>query len=291
MNRTRKSASSLLGAFALSLFAVTAFGQATLTLTFEGMDSHIGKPFELRVVDASTGREVDRVSIPEIDASAFDISISEIPLGTSYQIDYYADANGNGRYDAPPTDHAWRVELTDLQGDLSLILVHSLDFVDIAWPPRFDGAIEDEEYASEMTDTGTGMSVFWQHDGSTLYVGLEAPGTGWLSIGFGPERRMEGANIVIASITDGALTIEDHYGNTPTSHRADDIDHVIRAAGSESDGRSIVEFAIPLDSGDDEDKALAPGDEVVIILAYHASSDRLTMRHTARSTSSIVLAE
>ena len=95
MNRTRKSASSLLGAFALSLFAVTAFGQATLTLTFEGMDSHIGKPFELRVVDASTGREVDRVSIPEIDASAFDISISEIPLGTSYQIDYYADANGN----------------------------------------------------------------------------------------------------------------------------------------------------------------------------------------------------
>jgi len=85
------------------------------------------------------------------------------------------------------------------------------------------------------------------------------------------------------------LTIEDHYGHTQTSHRRDDVDHVVQAAGSESDGRSTVEFAIPLDSEDDQDKALEPGTEVVIILAYHRSNDGLTARHSERSTTTIRL--
>ena len=289
MNRSRTTVSILLGAAALSLFAVAALGQATVIVTFEDMDPHVGQAFELRIVDAATGREVDRVSVPEVVAPTFDISVSEVPLGVTYRIDFYADANANGRYDAPPADHAWRIELPDLQADTSIAFVHDLDFVDIRWAPYLDGTIEDGEYASEMIDAATAMSVFWQHDGILLYVGLEAPGTGWLSIGFGPERRMQGANILIAAIADGTLTIEDHYGHTQTSHRTDEVDHVIQAAGSEADGRSIVEFAIPLDSGDGEDAALAPGDEVAIILAYHGSNDSLIARHTKRSTSSIVL--
>jgi len=289
MNRSRTTVSILLGAAALSLFAVAALGQATVIVTFEDMDPHVGQAFELRIVDAATGREVDRVSVPEVVAPTFDISVSEVPLGVTYRIDFYADANANGRYDAPPADHAWRIELPDLQADTSIAFVHDLDFVDIRWAPYLDGTIEDGEYASETIDAATAMSVFWQHDGILLYVGLEAPGTGWLSIGFGPERRMQGANILIAAIADGTLTIEDHYGHTQTSHRTDEVDHVIQAAGSEADGRSIVEFAIPLDSGDGEDAALAPGDEVAIILAYHGSNDSLIARHTKRSTSSIVL--
>jgi len=289
MNRSRTTVSILLGAAALSLFAVAALGQATVIVTFEDMDPHVGQAFELRIVDAATGREVDRVSVPEVVAPTFDLSVSEVPLGVTYRIDFYADANGNARYDAPPADHAWRIELPDLQADTSIAFVHDLDFVDIRWAPYLDGTIEDGEYASETIDAATAMSVFWQHDGILLYVGLEAPGTGWLSIGFGPERRMQGANILIAAIADGTLTIEDHYGHTQTSHRTDEVDHVIQAAGSEADGRSIVEFAIPLDSGDGEDAALAPGDEVAIILAYHGSNDSLIARHTKRSTSSIVL--
>ena len=289
MKPTRRMAAAAVAAAVWTLWTLAAVGQATLTITFEAMDPHIGQAFALRVVERPSGREVARFAIPEIAATTFDLEVADLALGASYRIDFYADLSGNGRYDAPPIDHAWRLEVADIQGDTTLSFAHTTEFIDIAWPPAFDGMIGENEYAARMIDPETAMAVHWQHDGSMLYVGLEAPGTGWLSIGFEPERRMQGANIVIASIDDGVLTIEDHYGHTQTSHRRDDVDHVVQAAGSESDGRSTVEFAIPLDSEDDQDKALEPGTEVVIILAYHRSNDGLTARHSERSTTTIRL--
>lgn len=273
------------------VLSVAALGQATLTMLFREMDPHVGQRFELRVVEQDTGLEIVRFSVPEIVSPAFDLEIADLRIGVSYRIDFYADASGNGIYDAPPADHAWRMVFPDVQEDATLTFTHNVDFTDIAWPPYLDGRIDDLEYRNGMIDADTGMSVHWQNDGSILYIGLDAPGTGWLSIGFGPERQMQGANIVIAAIVDGELVIEDHYGNAPTSHRRDDVGHVIQAAGSEAKGRSTVELAIPLASGDEQDAELEPGSEVVIILAYHRASDRLTMRHTARSTASIHLDE
>jgi len=271
--------------------SVAAFGQATLAMAFRGMESHVGQLFELRVVEEDTGREIARFSVPEIASPEFDLEIADLRLGASYRIDFYADASGNGIYDAPPADQAWRIALPDVQENTSLTFIPNVDFTDIAWPPHLDGRIADREYRNGMIDVETGMSVHWQNDRSTLYVGLVSPGTGWLSIGFGPVRQMQGADIVIAAIDNGELVIEDHYGNAPTSHRADDVDHVIQAAGSEADGRSVLEFAIPLASGDEQDVELEPGSDVVIILAYHGTNDRLTTLHTARSTASILLDE
>lgn len=290
MSRKRSIAMSGIAATLLIVFSTIAFGQTALTMMFQEMDPHVGQRFELRIIEEASGREIARFTVAEIMA-AFDLEISDLQLGTSYRIDFYSDMNGNGRYDAPPTDHAWRVEVPELQGDAEFTFTHNVEFTDIAWPPSLDGQIGELEYRNEMTDAATGMTVHWQNDGSTLYVGLVSPGTGWLSIGFGPERQMQGANILIAAIDNGELVIEDHYGNAPTSHRRDAVDHVIQAAGSETEGQSILEFAIPLTSGDDQDRALEPGTEVAIILAYHDSNDRLMMRHTKRSTSSILLDE
>jgi len=291
MMRNRIPHLSAAAAVLLVALSAAAYGQSTLTIMFRGMDPHVGQLFELRVVEEDTGREIARFSVPEIASPEFDLEIADLRLGASYRIDFYADASGNGIYDAPPVDHAWRIALPDVQGNTSLTFTHNLDFIDIAWPPYLDGRIAELGYRNGMTDAETGMSVHWQSDGSVLYVGLVSPGTGWLAIGFGPERQMQGANIVIAAIEDGNLVIEDHYGNAPTSHRRDDVDHVIQAAGSEADGRSTVEFAIPLASGDEQDVQLEPGSEVVIILAYHGTNDRLTTKHTARAVASIVLDE
>ncbi len=291
MNRTYLARILAVAAVLSVVIGVLAVGQATLTLAFREMDPHLGQAFSLRVVEEPSGREVFRVSIPEIAAAMFDLEIGDLAFDTPYRVDFYADHNGNGMYDAPPVDHAWRVELTGFQADTIVPIQHNTDFTDIGWPPQINGTIEPLEYDGMLDDPATGMSVYWEHDATMLYVALTAPGTGWLSIGFEPERMMQGANIVIGAITDETLSIEDHYGNAPTSHRKDDVDHIVQAAGREIDGESILEFAIPLDSKDSQDKTLLPGREIVVILAYHSSSDRLTSRHTARSTVSLALAE
>ncbi len=289
MNRMRRLGAGAIAATFLLVLSIAAFGQATLTLEFREMGPHVGQLFELRVVEIDTGREIARYAISEIEGASFDFEVPDLVIGASYRIDFYADANGNGLYDAPPADHAWRVEFPDVQGDATLTFIHNVDFSDIEWPPQIDGTIGESEYRNSMTDSATGMSVSWQNDGSILYVGLVAPGTGWLSIGFEPERQMQGADIIIGAVSGDQLVIEDHYGNAPTSHRKDTVDHIIQAAGSESNGETILEFAIPLDSGDSQDKTLVAGSRITIILAYHASNDRLTARHTERSATSITL--
>lgn len=278
-----------LAILALALTAFSAFANVTLDLMFQEMDPHLGQAFFLRVVDLNTQQEVTRLSIPAIPSGAFDVEIPGLTEGDSYRIDYFVDFNENGTYDAPPIDHAWRIELPSVQADGSLPVLHNTMFTAIGWPPLIDGVIEETEYANTMLDEATGMSVFWTSDDTTLYIGLVSPGTGWLSIGFDPERQMQGADIIIANIEDGVLTIEDHYGNAPTSHRKDTNDDVLSAAGSERDGTSFLEFSIPLNSGDEQDKALEPGTEVVVILAYHSSNDSLRARHSKRSTASIQL--
>ncbi|MCH7858808.1 MAG: T9SS type A sorting domain-containing protein [Candidatus Marinimicrobia bacterium] len=109
--------------------------EGTLTLDLTGMTPHLGQLFELRVVDQSDGSEVGQVRVDSIDTLDFSVSVPGLAIGGSYNVDFYADLNGNGVYDAPGADHAWRLVLTNVQGDTTLAFAHNTDnFVDIAWP-------------------------------------------------------------------------------------------------------------------------------------------------------------
>ncbi len=145
--------------------------------------------------------------------------------------------------------------------------------------PTVDGAVGEEEYPHVVA--AAGVEFHWMN-GTVLFFGaLVSPGTGWVAVGFDPEYRMEGANIVFAWVTDGEVTVEDHYGTGPTSHGRDFVPHILLYAGTEAGGSTTVEFVIPLNSGDPQDKLLERGKSHTVILAYHRSSDGFR-RHTAR---------
>ncbi len=52
---------------------------------------------------------------------------------------------------------------------------------------------------------------------------------------------------------------------------------------------TVIEFAIPLDSGDQFDKALKPGKTYNIIVSYHQTSDSFSVLHTRRGSGQITL--
>lgn len=279
----------LLGLLGAVIATAIVWGQGTVTLVFSGMDPHLGQQFELRIVNKGTGVELERITVPEIPVPEFELSFAVLEEGASYQIDFYADHSGNGCYDTPPTDHAWQLELNAVSGDTTLSFTHNTDFTDIAWPPAIDGMIGDKEYHHTLSDSATGITVNWQNDASYLHVGLVSPGTGWVAIGFAPEQRMKGANIIIGAVKDGELLMQDHFGTAPTSHREDSTSQIVQAAGTEADGKTVIEFVIPLQSNDPSDKPLQLGQTVSVILAYHASSDSFSTRHSKRTTTQITL--
>ena len=155
---------------------------------------------------------------------------------------------------------------------------------DIAY--AIDGVIVTGEYPHKTTIAG--VDIYWANDDQRLRIGLVAPGTGYVSIGLDPERQMEGANIIIAAMHAGELTIRDDYGHEPLAHIEDTVrggqDNIIDAAGNEWPDQTVVEFIIPLDSGDAMDKPLVAGHEYTILVAYHSMLDSFSNRHTRRGS-------
>jgi len=105
-----------------------------LTVNFLAMSPHLGQLFELRVVRQDNQVEIGRVSIPSVLVPDFTVYIPEFELNHGYNIDFYADHNGNGIYDSPPTDHAWRLSFNSSTGDVIQDFTHNTNFTDIQWP-------------------------------------------------------------------------------------------------------------------------------------------------------------
>ena len=136
----RMTVNNVLGDTTLSFAHNTSFTDImwpsyVFTLALTGMTPHLGQLFELRVVDESYNSEVGRVRVSSIDTADFSVSVPDLEVGGSYNIDFYADFNGDGRYDAPGTDHAWRMTLDNASGDTTLAFAHNTTFTDIMWPP------------------------------------------------------------------------------------------------------------------------------------------------------------
>jgi hypothetical protein len=162
---------------------------------------------------------------------------------------------------------------------------------EVEGPFATDGVIVAGEYAHFVD--ADGFQVHWSNDSEVLRVAMVSPGLGYAAIGFDPENRMQGANIILGAVTDGQTTWRDDYGTGTMSHTADvtrgGTDDVIEAAGRERNGYTIFEFVIPLDSGDPMDKPLLPGETYKILVAYQATSDNFNLKHTRGGTGDIRL--
>jgi len=119
--------------YAMLLTPMLVFGQHKLTLNFKGMTPHIGQLMEIRIVEIDRSLEVGRTKAV-IGLDEFSVDLYVLMPGKSYQVDFYADFSFNGSYDAPPTDHAWRLTTGQVNDDTELDFTHNITFTDIDFP-------------------------------------------------------------------------------------------------------------------------------------------------------------
>lgn len=154
-----------------------------------------------------------------------------------------------------------------------------------------DGTIGANEYKGFYSETATGMTIHWEHDGINIYVALESPGTGWVGIVFGLSGvGMKDGNVIIGYVdASGEIFLEDNFGTGPVSHKADislgGSDNIVSKAGSEVGGKTIIEFVFPLDSGDQYDQSFSPGGTYGFDVAYQQTADDVIAYHTKHSAS------
>jgi len=106
----------------------------TLTINLNAMTPHVGQTGWLLVTDDDSGEEIERSS-GTIEEN-FTLKVPGIVAGHSYTVEIFADHNANGYYDAPPADHAWRMEIEDASSSEVLDFTHNTEFTDIEWEHR-----------------------------------------------------------------------------------------------------------------------------------------------------------
>ena len=119
-----------------------------LRVRFSGMTPHVGQMLTLYVRDLASGAYLDTIMVGSIEDADFDVESHVVETGTSYMVDFYADLNGNGSYDTPPTDHAWRLESGAAMGDVELEFTHNTDFTDIFETTGLVNRNEDQHWLS-----------------------------------------------------------------------------------------------------------------------------------------------
>jgi hypothetical protein len=110
------------------------------TLQATGMTPHLGQAFVVAVFKRSAAPADDALvgvyRLDAVPAASFSIRIPGIiAAGENYWVDLHADLNGNGRYDAPPADHAWRIVQSSTASGLAVAFAHDTAFTDVSLPP------------------------------------------------------------------------------------------------------------------------------------------------------------
>jgi len=115
-------------------FTGSLWAQHKLQIQFSNFGQDVGRAFFIRAVDLGTGSEVGREMLNSIPAADFNMDLWVLINGHSYRLDFFADFNQNGAYDAPPADHAFSVEIDNVNGDLIHTFSYNSSFADINWP-------------------------------------------------------------------------------------------------------------------------------------------------------------
>lgn len=102
-------------------------------LTFTGtIAPHAGQTLMVAVVDEAGDVVVQTDTDVVAPDGVYGFTWTDIlAAGHSYRIDFYADHNGSGACDAPPTDHAWRRTTGVVQGDVVVDFQHDTNFTDV----------------------------------------------------------------------------------------------------------------------------------------------------------------
>jgi hypothetical protein len=114
-------------------------GYKTLSFQLRGFDPHVGNRVDVMLVAESgdSGNVEGWIRLeplgPEFVNSTTEL-FDTLDPGRNYHIDFFADFNNSGTYDAPDTDHSWRIPVATDTGVASY--THDFAFTNFNLTPR-----------------------------------------------------------------------------------------------------------------------------------------------------------
>lgn len=122
-----------------------------------------------------------------------------------------------------------------------------------------------------------GMVFEWRIEGVNLRCKMMAPTTGWVAVGFNTQPGLSGTHLIMGAVEQEFSRIDDRYIVAPGNHKSmiqmGVEDRVTLKSAREWQGKTAIEFAIPLQSIDKYHLQLNEGSEYHLLMAFSAEDD------------------
>jgi len=140
----------------------------------------------------------------------------------------------------------------------------------------------------EKTIQKNGMSVTWYHLEDRIFFELEAPTSGWLTIGFNETNELTGAYLIMTRVYSTLPDVVEHHVISPGNYKPIEklnINQIADVEGEEIFNLSRIRFSLKADTQSNFRKSLIKGTYINMIMAYSRSDDfqhHSVMRTTVR---------
>lgn len=117
----------------------TGAGPYSFTISGTGFSPHNGQAVRAVLVKASDNSIVGGQQAMTVAGGSFTFTWSDVlQPNVAYKVNYFADLSGNGRCDAPSTDHVWTRDIAPVTQDTTLDVTHDTTWVDVCSTFRFN---------------------------------------------------------------------------------------------------------------------------------------------------------
>lgn len=153
--------------------------------------------------------------------------------------------------------------------------------------PIVDGVVTEFEYAHMYHDEMIGMMLRWEAVDGVMYICMEAPATGWIGLNFMPMDETIHGDTVIGYVdgdthetflSDQVAPGDAHFPHLDDRQLGGEVSF-LEVAGSEIDGRTIIEFSRVLMTGEPTD---APFMDMglMTMISFHPTADDYVSYHS-----------
>jgi len=121
------------------------------------------------------------------------------------------------------------------------------------------------------------MIVNWEHHGENISFTLEAPTTGWITIGFNETDKINGSYLIMTRMNNGKAEVEEFKTLAPGNYKLiaslGEKSMILTSEGLEKDGKTNISFKVKVTSDNGLQKDLSQGGEYCMHMAYSREKD------------------
>ncbi len=129
----------------------------------------------------------------------------------------------------------------------------------------------------EKTISKNNMNIHWHFENDRVHFKINAPTSGWIAIGFNPNKGIKGSYLLMARVKNGKAEVVEHYTLSPGNYKSleslGEKDLVENVKGEELKNFSEVEFSLPINSKTKYRYKLNPGMDYNLIMAFSRDDD------------------